>query len=107
SLCISTTTGVEVKVWLGLESMAELDYLFLFKGPILEPVGALEDPPLVTSLMDTRGCFEVECFLCPGLALGFVPWGTLSALKEGLGALKATGFSALQISIMWSVKRGH
>ncbi|GKC44497.1 hypothetical protein Tco_1062219 [Tanacetum coccineum] len=86
--------------------MAELDSFFLFKWPVLEPVGALEDPPLGASLLDTGVCFEVECFLCPGLALGFVPWGTLSPLEEGLVALKATGFSALQIAIMWSVKGG-
>ncbi|GJT26189.1 hypothetical protein Tco_0906464 [Tanacetum coccineum] len=106
SLCILATTGVEAEVWIGLESMAELDSFFLFKWPVLEPMGALEDPPLVTSLLDMGGCFKVECFLCPGLGTGFVPWGTLSALEEGLGALKSMGFSALQIVIMWSVKGG-
>nr|GEZ09167.1 retrovirus-related Pol polyprotein from transposon TNT 1-94 [Tanacetum cinerariifolium] len=106
-LCISTTTGVESEVWLGLDSMAELDSFFLFKWPILEPVGALEDLPFVASLLDTEGCFkEVECFLCPDLAPGFMPWGTLSALGEGLGTLNTTGSVALQIANMWSMKRG-
>ncbi|GKG39478.1 hypothetical protein Tco_0463623, partial [Tanacetum coccineum] len=82
------TTRVEAKGWLGLESMAELDSFFLFKWQVLEPVGALEDLPLVTSLLDTEGYFkEVECFLCLSLTLGFVPWGTLSALEEGLGVV--------------------
>ncbi|GJS18169.1 reverse transcriptase domain-containing protein [Tanacetum coccineum] len=53
--------------------MAELDSFFLFKWPVLEP-------------------------------LGFVPWGTLSAFEEGLGALKTTGLAAEQIANMWSVK---
>ncbi|GKG57474.1 hypothetical protein Tco_0584900, partial [Tanacetum coccineum] len=57
--------------------------------------------------MDTEGCFEeVKCFLCPGLALGILPWETLSALEEVLGALNTTGSAALQIANMCSVKRG-
>ncbi|GJX27562.1 putative reverse transcriptase domain-containing protein, partial [Tanacetum coccineum] len=79
SLCNSATTGVEADGWLGFESMAELDSFFLFKWPILEPIG---------------------------FALGFVPWGTLLTLEEGLGALNATGSAALQIANMWSMKRG-
>ncbi|GJU57705.1 hypothetical protein Tco_1235471 [Tanacetum coccineum] len=63
---------------------------------------ALEDPHFVASLLDTEDCFEeVECFLYPGLALGFVPWGTLSALEEGLGDLNTTSVSATQIANMW------
>ncbi|GKG57174.1 hypothetical protein Tco_0584600, partial [Tanacetum coccineum] len=91
------TTRVKAEVWLELESMAELDSFFLFKWPVLEPVGLLEDPPLVDLLLEREGCVEeVECFLCPGLAPGFVPWGTLSALEEGLGALRTLGTSVLQ-----------
>nr|GEW04197.1 hypothetical protein [Tanacetum cinerariifolium] len=75
--------------------------------PVLELVGALEDPPLVVSLLDTEGCFkEAESFLCPGLAHGFVPWETLSALEEVLGALKTIGVSIAQIDNLWSVKGG-
>ncbi|GKD87915.1 hypothetical protein Tco_1359069, partial [Tanacetum coccineum] len=93
--------------WLGFESMAELDSFLLLEWLVLELVGALEDPPFVASLLDIEDCSkEVECFLCPGLALGFVPWGTLLALEEGLGALNTTGISATQIANMWSVKAG-
>ncbi|GJU38036.1 hypothetical protein Tco_1186390 [Tanacetum coccineum] len=64
--------------FLGLEK--RLDGQF---WKVLELVGALEDPPLVASLLDIEGCFEeVKSFLCPGLAPGFVPWETLSALEE-------------------------
>ncbi|GKE22232.1 hypothetical protein Tco_1433744, partial [Tanacetum coccineum] len=52
------TIGVEDKVWLGLESMTKMDSFFLFKWPVLEPVGLLEDPPLVALLLDTKGCVE-------------------------------------------------
>ncbi|GKG45055.1 hypothetical protein Tco_0495133, partial [Tanacetum coccineum] len=70
-------------------------------------VVTLEDPPFVASLLDTEGCFEeVKSFLCLGLAPGFVPWETLSALEEVLGALKTTGLSAAQIANMWFVKGG-
>nr|GEU38453.1 hypothetical protein [Tanacetum cinerariifolium] len=41
-----------------------------------------------------------------GLASGFVPWGTLSTLEEGLGALNTIGSAALQMANMRSVKRG-
>ncbi|GKB27465.1 hypothetical protein Tco_0866866 [Tanacetum coccineum] len=69
--------------------------------------GCLEDPPFVASLLDTKGYFkEVECFMCPGLALDFVPWGTLSTLEEGLGALNATGLFAEHIANMWVIKGG-
>nr|GEX37133.1 hypothetical protein [Tanacetum cinerariifolium] len=51
--------------------MAELESFFLFKWPVLEPVGLLEDPPVVALLLDTKGYVEeVECLLCPGLAPG-------------------------------------
>ncbi|GJW42094.1 hypothetical protein Tco_0070893 [Tanacetum coccineum] len=40
------------------------------------------------------------------LAKDFVPWETLSALEEVLGALKTTGISTAQIANMWSVKGG-
>nr|GEY04367.1 hypothetical protein [Tanacetum cinerariifolium] len=60
-------TLVKAEVWLRLESKAELDSFFLFKWPVLEPVGALEDLPLVASLLDIEGCFEeVKCFLYLG-----------------------------------------
>ncbi|GJT57301.1 putative ribonuclease H-like domain-containing protein [Tanacetum coccineum] len=39
-----------------------------------------------------------------GLAPGFVPWGTLSTLEEGIGALSATGLSTEHIANMWEVK---
>ncbi|GJS44609.1 hypothetical protein Tco_0594730 [Tanacetum coccineum] len=87
--------------------MAELDSFLFLEWPVLGLVGALEDPHLVSSLLDTDGCFEeVEGFLCPYLAPGFVPWETLSTLEEVLGALKTTGVSAAQIANMWSVKGG-
>ncbi|GJR31121.1 hypothetical protein Tco_1107353 [Tanacetum coccineum] len=102
-----STIIVEAEVWLGLESMVELDSFFLFKWPVLEPICTLENPPFVASLLDTEGCFEeVKCFLCPGFAPGFVPWGTLSALEKGLEALNTTYSSALQIANIWSMKRG-
>ncbi|GJY95933.1 hypothetical protein Tco_0512294 [Tanacetum coccineum] len=82
--------------------MVELDSFLFLEFLVLELVGALEDPHFVASLLDTNGCFEeVECFLCPGLAPGFVPWGTLSALEEGLGDLKTTSSVALHIANMW------
>ncbi|GKA20818.1 hypothetical protein Tco_0700807 [Tanacetum coccineum] len=64
-------------------------------------MGALEDPPFVASLLDIGGCLEeVDCFLCPVLAPGFVPWKTfISVCEEVLGALKTTGFPALQIAM--------
>nr|GFB94765.1 hypothetical protein [Tanacetum cinerariifolium] len=103
----SVTTSVEAKVWLGLESMAKLDSFFPFKWPILESVSALEDSPLVALLLDTGVYFEeVECFLCLGLAPGVMPWGTLLALEESLGALNTTGLAVVQIANMWSVEGG-
>ncbi|GJT70223.1 hypothetical protein Tco_1029509 [Tanacetum coccineum] len=93
----------------GLDGVhGELDSFFLFKWLVLEPVGLLEDPPLVASLLDTEGCVEeVECFLYPGLAPGFVPWGTLSALEEGLGALGRLDMSVLQTANICLVKRAN
>ncbi|GKF73755.1 hypothetical protein Tco_0220087, partial [Tanacetum coccineum] len=65
---------VKTRGWLVFESMAKLDSFLFLEWPVLELVGALEDPPVVASLLDTEGCFEeVECFMCPGLAPGFVP----------------------------------
>ncbi|GJR64197.1 hypothetical protein Tco_0010262 [Tanacetum coccineum] len=75
--------------------MAELDSFLFLEWSVLEPIGALEDLQFVASLLE-----EVECFLFPGLAPGFVPWGTLSALEDGLGALNTTGSVALQIANM-------
>nr|GEY46244.1 hypothetical protein [Tanacetum cinerariifolium] len=45
-------------------------------------MGALEDPPFVASLLDTK------------------------AFEEVLGALKTTGLSAIHIANMWSMKGG-
>ncbi|GJU05133.1 hypothetical protein Tco_1121563 [Tanacetum coccineum] len=88
--------------------MAELGSFLLLEWPVSELVGALEDPPFVASLLDTKGCFEeVAGFLCPVLAPGFVPWETLSALEEVFGALKTTGLSKAHIASMWSVKGGY
>ncbi|GJU77382.1 hypothetical protein Tco_1274452 [Tanacetum coccineum] len=68
--------------------MAEQDSFLLLEWPVLEPVGALEDPPFVASLLNTYGYFkEVAGFLCLVLAPGFAPWETLSALDEVFGAL--------------------
>ncbi|GKC37608.1 hypothetical protein Tco_1049992, partial [Tanacetum coccineum] len=87
--------------------MAKLESFLFLEWLVLEPVGALEEPHFVASLLDTEGCFEeVESFLCPGLAQVFVPWETLSTLEEVLGALKTTGVSAAQIANMWSLKGG-
>ncbi|GKA81116.1 hypothetical protein Tco_0787808 [Tanacetum coccineum] len=62
---------------------------------------------IVALLLDTWGYFEeVECFLCPCLALRFVPWGTLSVLEKGLGALNTSSLGAVQIDNMWSVEGG-
>nr|GEX33029.1 hypothetical protein [Tanacetum cinerariifolium] len=41
-----------------------------------------------------------------GLAHGFMPWETLSALEEVLGALKTIGVSIAQIDNLWSVNGG-
>nr|GFC87454.1 hypothetical protein [Tanacetum cinerariifolium]GFC87587.1 hypothetical protein [Tanacetum cinerariifolium] len=80
---------------------------FVPQQHVLEPVGALEDLPFVATLLDTNGCFkEVDCFLCLGRALRFVPWGTISAMEKGLGALKTTCLSAAHIANIWSVKGG-
>ncbi|GJR86172.1 hypothetical protein Tco_0210183 [Tanacetum coccineum] len=49
-------------------SMAERGLFSLFRmaSEFLDPVGALEDPPFVASLLDIKGCFEeVKGFLCP------------------------------------------
>ncbi|GJX50445.1 retrovirus-related pol polyprotein from transposon TNT 1-94 [Tanacetum coccineum] len=52
--------------------MADLDSFLFLEWPVLELVGALEDPPFVASLLDTDGCFkEVDCFLCPDSASTF------------------------------------
>ncbi|GKD94598.1 hypothetical protein Tco_1374435 [Tanacetum coccineum] len=95
---------METESWLGFESMAELDSFLFLEWPVLELVGALEDPLFVAYLLDTEGCFkEVESFLCPGLALGFVPCETLLSFEEVLGAIKTTSLAAEQIANMWSV----
>nr|GFD30018.1 hypothetical protein [Tanacetum cinerariifolium] len=87
--------------------MAELDSFLLLEWPVLEPVGALEDPPFIASLMDTKGCLEeITGFLCLVLAPGFASWETLSAIEEVFGALKTTGLSKAHIASMWSVKGG-
>ncbi|GJW58542.1 hypothetical protein Tco_0105273 [Tanacetum coccineum] len=62
--------------------MAELDSFLFLEWPVLESVGALEDPPLVATLLDTE------------------------ALEEDLGALNATSVAAEKIANMWLVKRG-
>nr|GEX67814.1 hypothetical protein [Tanacetum cinerariifolium] len=52
------------------------------------------------------GCLEEDCDLCLDLALGFVPWGPLLTLEEGLGALNAIGLSEEYKANMWVVKGG-
>ncbi|GKF98737.1 hypothetical protein Tco_0297520, partial [Tanacetum coccineum] len=79
SLCISPTTCVRGKGWLGLVSMAELDLVSFFEWP---------DWDLDASVVDSDVCFE-DCFLLsPLLAPGFFPWGTSSVGEEYLGALE-------------------
>ncbi|GKC40152.1 hypothetical protein Tco_1052536 [Tanacetum coccineum] len=100
-LCIPGSIGVEIGGWLRFESMAEVDSFFLFEWPVLEPVGALDDTHLVALMQDIEGCFKEDCFLCTDLAPGFLPWESFFSLcEEVLGALKATGVSALQIANM-------
>ncbi|GKA57781.1 hypothetical protein Tco_0756969 [Tanacetum coccineum] len=61
---------------------------------------SIRDEPPIPFWSDTR------FFGASGLAPGFVPWGTLSTLEEGLGTLNTTGLAAVQIANMWSVKGG-
>ncbi|GKC39507.1 hypothetical protein Tco_1051891 [Tanacetum coccineum] len=67
----------------------------------------------VSTDVETRGWLgfksmaELDSFLFlewPVLEpVGFMPWETLSAFEEVLGALKTTGLSAAHIANMWSV----
>ncbi|GKC62028.1 hypothetical protein Tco_1089626, partial [Tanacetum coccineum] len=97
SLCISPTTGVGGKGWLGLVSIAELDLVSFFEWP---------DWDLDASMVDSDVCFE-DCFLLSLLlAPGFLAWGTSSVGEEYLGALESTDTSRLQMAFIWSVKGG-
>ncbi|GJX92349.1 ribonuclease H-like domain-containing protein [Tanacetum coccineum] len=89
--------------------MAELDSFLFLEWPVLEPVGALEDPPPPFCLplySGHKGLYleEVKASVS-SLTLAFA-LKTLSFFEEELGALKTTGLSATHIANIWSVKGG-